>query len=315
MGNEPLISVILPVYNGEKHLSESIESVLHQSYHKLELIVVDDCSTDSTPDIVRRYADKDARVINLRNEHNQKLPASLNIGFAKARGAYYSWTSDDNAYMPEALQNMAKMLNASPNTGLVYAMCQLMDDGGKDIGLMTSINGVKDDIYYANNVGACFLFRREIFEALNGYDEQLFLVEDYDFWLRAYKITAFQYLDKPLYRYRMHGQSLTQTRKHEILSRVAKLMQRSVPLDSLSEKTKHRVMRRYAEIYASIDNKALAKRYIKAIRKADYDEYIAMDEEIRRYPYGGSGLCYALCSGDCSMREIWGRVKGKFGRR
>ena len=104
----PLVSIILPVYNGQKYLRQAMASCLGQTYKNIELIVVDDCSTDSTPEIVRSFTD--SRVRYIRNEQNQRLPRSLNIGFAQARGEFFTWTSDDNYYRPEAIGRMVEYL-------------------------------------------------------------------------------------------------------------------------------------------------------------------------------------------------------------
>ena len=100
---KPLVSIVLPVYNGEKYLRESLDSILAQTMEDWELIAVDDCSKDATPQILADYAASDSRIRVMRNAENQRLPRSLNIGFAEARGEFLTWTSDDNAYAPEAL--------------------------------------------------------------------------------------------------------------------------------------------------------------------------------------------------------------------
>lgn len=82
------ISVILPVYNGEKYVANAIESILNQTYHNIELIIVNDCSADNTLQIIEDYAKKDDRIKIYCNDSNQKLPKSLNIGFSKASGDY-----------------------------------------------------------------------------------------------------------------------------------------------------------------------------------------------------------------------------------
>ena len=102
-----LISIILPTYNGEKYIRESIDSILNQTYKNWELIIVNDCSTDQTPTIVDEYATKDSRIKIINNAMNLKLPKSLNIGFKEAKGEYYTWTSDDNIFKPTALEVMA----------------------------------------------------------------------------------------------------------------------------------------------------------------------------------------------------------------
>ena len=81
-----LISVVLPVYNGEKYLRESIDSVIAQTYQNWELLIVDDCSTDSTALIAKEYAEKDSRIHYYLNEKNLRLPRNLNRGFSLAKG-------------------------------------------------------------------------------------------------------------------------------------------------------------------------------------------------------------------------------------
>src|SRR5574344_1664031 len=116
-----LVSVVLPVYNGEKYLAQSIESVLNQTYKDIELIIVNDCSTDKTEEIAQSYVDKDFRVKLINNTENQKLPKSLNIGFQNASGDYYSWTSDDNFYDLTAIEKMVKHLDENPEDVMVTA--------------------------------------------------------------------------------------------------------------------------------------------------------------------------------------------------
>src|SRR4029079_4361219 len=94
------VSIVLPVYNGGQFLRQSIESCLTQTHRNLELILVDDCSKDDTPAIIAEYAARDPRVRSIRNTTNQRLPRSLNIGFAEAGGARLTWTSHDTFYAP-----------------------------------------------------------------------------------------------------------------------------------------------------------------------------------------------------------------------
>lgn len=86
MPETPLVSIVLPVYNGEKYLASAIESILAQSYRNWELILVNDCSTDRSLEIMENYAGKDARIRVVQNAENLKLPRSLNAGFAEAKG-------------------------------------------------------------------------------------------------------------------------------------------------------------------------------------------------------------------------------------
>ena len=115
-----MISVIMPVYNGEKYLKQSIESVIQQTYKDWELIIVNDCSTDKSRDIMQSYADADRRIRIVDYGRNLKLPRSLNAGFREARGEYLTWTSDDNLYKPNALEELFGYLDYNSEIGFVY---------------------------------------------------------------------------------------------------------------------------------------------------------------------------------------------------
>lgn len=205
----PLVSIVLPTYNGSKYITQSIESCLHQTYTNFELIIVDDCSTDNTPAIIQSFAQKDNRITYIRNEKNKKLPLSLNTGFENARGAYFTWTSDDNYYAATALGEMVKVLESGSGIGLTYANYTTINDNGEVTGTV-SFEDVNNNMVTWKGCGACFLYRAAIHHTLKGYDASAFLIEDYDFFIRALTITRFYYINRhDLYFYRLHNQSLT----------------------------------------------------------------------------------------------------------
>ena len=230
---EPTVSIILPVYNGERYLNEAVESILAQTYPSWELIIVDDCSTDGTPEICQSYVKKDDRIRYVRNETNKKLPASLNVGFSHARGQYLTWISDDNRFREDALEIMAGALDHDSRIDLVYCRIQQIDEKG-DLIDPPATPQHSAFMYCTNIVLACFLYRRKVQEVLGGYDEALFLVEDYDFWLRAYRQFSFKHLKTAPYFYRVHGESLTSTRNQEIRERAHRIIQREATQSQLS---------------------------------------------------------------------------------
>jgi GT2 family glycosyltransferase len=205
---QPLISIILPTYNGSRYLREAIESCLAQTYQDWELIIVDDCSTDSTPQIIAEYEQRDSRVRSIRHEINKKLPQALNTGHAAARGDYITWTSDDNRFLPRALQEMTRFLEQHPSVALVYSDCVLIGDQGEYLRDFPSLPPSR--LAYVDTL-ACFLYRRSMYETLGGYDVDLFLAEDYEYWLRAYRQFEFAQLPQVLYQYRWHNRSLTKS--------------------------------------------------------------------------------------------------------
>jgi len=199
------VSIVLPTYNGSRYLREAIANCLNQTYSNIELIVVDDASTDDTPAILASYQDPRLQVI--RHERNKRLPTALNTGFAHATGKYLTWTSDDNFYTPQAIETLVQYLEDHPLVAFVYSRCWLVDETGAVVGEVET--GPPEGLEYNNCVGACFLYRREVYEAIGDYNAKVALSEDYEYWLRVMQRFRMAFLDEPLYYYRQHSQSLT----------------------------------------------------------------------------------------------------------
>lgn len=224
----PRVSVILPVHNGAAYLETAAASILGQTFADFELICVDDGSSDATPQLLEQIAASDSRVRIIANRPNKGLPGALNVGFAAARGALHSWTSDDNIARPQLLERLVAALDRHPEAAIAHANYTLIDGAGAVIGFQKV--GPASDILLGNRIGAAFLYRAELTRALSGYDEALFGVEDYDFWLRAARSFRFVTLDEDLYLYRRHGASLTDRRSQTIHRMVAEIIQRELEL-------------------------------------------------------------------------------------
>lgn len=218
----PKVSIVLPTYNGEKYIKESIESILSQTLTDWELIIVNDCSKDTTASIISEYASEDDRIKIITNEQNQKLPESLNIGFRQACGEYLTWTSDDNMYKPQALKTMADYLDSNQECPMVCTAMDVIDADGVYLYTMTDYSDEK--MLYTNCVGACFMYRYEVMKKIGDYDNDKFLVEDYNYWLRIFfNYGKIDFIDKNIYKYRIHEQSLTKQRKLQISMQLMKM--------------------------------------------------------------------------------------------
>ena len=235
----PRVSMVMPVHNGARWLAEAIESVLTQDFGDFELILVDDASRDASPAIMADAAARDPRVRLLHLDTNVGLPAALNHGFAAARSELHSWTSDDNLLRPTMLARLVAALDARPDADIVHADFLLIDDAGNQIG-RTRVGPV-DRLLHGNNIGACFLYRARVTEALGGYDTGLFGVEDYDFWLRAARQFTFVTLHEDLYLYRKHGGSLTSRRAEHIQALTAEIVERALP-DALPVRSRSEIL-------------------------------------------------------------------------
>lgn len=256
---DPLVSIILPTYNGSRFLHHAIESCLSQSYSQWELILVDDASTDGTPDIIARYENRDGRIKSVRHEVNRKLPASLNSGFALAEGDLLTWTSDDNRYRDSALESMVATLERNPEVGIVYADATLIDDGGREIGRV--ISPQPEELPYWNSVGACFLYRRFVMDIMGNYDESLFLAEDHEYWLRALTTFRFHHLSEELYLYRVHEGALSQTHSEAVKLAVRRMLEYYLARSLRDGRCRSLAYLRLARDAAALRQKQRATRY------------------------------------------------------
>ena len=241
MNDKPAISAVLPTYNGSRYIDRAIESVVGQTFADWELIVVNDASTDDTAAKIDAWAGRDGRIRTLHLTANRKLPGALNDGFRLAKGDYLTWTSDDNWYAPEAFAKMAAVLQTRPAVDVVYTAMTEVDEAGSTAGMLPAL--APKELAVTNCVGACFLYRRSVHQLLNGYREDLFLAEDYDFWLRAYLDFRLEPLDELLYFYRKHSGSLTELRKAAIARATETAVEAWIKhTDRLSRKTRGRAL-------------------------------------------------------------------------
>jgi glycosyltransferase involved in cell wall biosynthesis len=158
-GPHPRVTVGIPVYNGENFLAEAIESVLAQTYADLELLIADNCSTDSTREICDEYARLDARVHYRRNERNLGGPANFNLLAGLARGEYFKWVAHDDRILPELLEAGVRALDSAPDAVLAYSCARCIDEGGA---VLHSYEGAMEhDVWPRSPADR---FRRLIFE-------------------------------------------------------------------------------------------------------------------------------------------------------
>ena len=249
---KPKISIVLPCYNGAKMIGEAIESIIAQTYKDWELIIVNDCSTDNTLEVANAYASKDKRIRVLSNEKNSKLPATLNHGFREARGELWTWTSDDNLLLPNMLEVMSDYFENHPNIDFVVADEQYIGMQGNVI----SIHTVPDDISMLlplnNYIGAAFMYRAEIAKRIGDYREDLFLVEDYEYFLRLNDNGQIAHIPQILYQYRDNPGSLTATRQREIAACLCKLRVEYLP--TVEERYKNTLGMLVLYYYRIVDN-------------------------------------------------------------
>ncbi len=220
------ISIVLPVYNGQDYLREALDSIHQQTCGDYELVVVDDGSTDDTPQILDEYARQDPRARVIR-QPNLKLPAALSNGFRQARGEFLTWTSADNRLKPCFLEKMLDSLQRHPRWDMIYANEDVIDETGRPLHgtywyadyqrpLRSEHIHFPADVSELNTrpnnfIGGAFLYRSRVAFLLGNYSPLRFGLEDYDYWMRVNSLLTLRHTDftEPVYEYRLHGNSLT----------------------------------------------------------------------------------------------------------
>lgn len=252
----PLVSIVLPTYNRAHLIRKSIDTCLAQTLQDIELVVVNDCSTDDTAHILKEYALKDKRLKVINNEINLRLPASLNRGFAEATGKYFTWTSDDNLYASNALEVLSNTLEQNPGADLVYANYNEIDSNDQVTGIAI-MNDINKSFMLWKGCGSCFMYKSIVHQTNKGYDPTLFLIEDYDFFVRASLKFKFIYLNRnDLYSHRHHADSLTSLQGHAVfeLQKIIVEKKQAILLPSFSDYDKMLFYRKYAVYYAVLKN-------------------------------------------------------------
>ncbi len=216
----PLVSVLMPAYNGEKYLAEAIDSILTQTFADFEFIIVDDGSTDGSAQIIRDYAQRDERIRFFQHAVNRGQSSALNTGLAEARGEYIAGMDADDISLPERLRKQVDFLNKNPAIGVVATWRRLIDQDAQPLDIVEApanhVHIVFNLVIGAVNIGgALAMMRRSLLESVGGYDESV-LVRDWELWTRLASRTRFANLPETLYLNRKHDANLTLVRYQEL---------------------------------------------------------------------------------------------------
>lgn len=133
MDKQPLVSVIIPVYNAEKIISYTLDSVLNQTYKNLEVIAIDDCSTDGSYDILLQYQKKDKRVKVLKNDTNKKVAETRNVGISYASGEFVAFVDSDDIWIPNKIEKQIEFMLQN-DCKLTFTSVRFIDDSGNETG-------------------------------------------------------------------------------------------------------------------------------------------------------------------------------------
>lgn len=219
------VSVIIPSYNHEKFIGDAIESVLNQSYPHIEIIVVDDGSTDGTQEILSRFQSQ----INIMFmfQENSGGSAARNSGIRVAQGRYICFLDSDDVFHPEKVERQIEFFNTNPEIGLVHTGAYVLlkaNEGWKHWYTYTppvfhSRDEQIKELLKANYI-ACstVMVRRDLFSQVGLFNTKYDYAPDYDMWLRLLTCSDFSSIPEALIHYRWHGGNQSRNLNHDAVS-------------------------------------------------------------------------------------------------
>lgn len=241
------ISVVMAVYNGEKYLRTAIDSILNQTYPDFEFIIIDDCSTDNTVNILKSYTD--ARIKVVRNEQNLRLPASLNKGLKIARGKYIARMDADDISVPDRFEKQVKYLDDHQDIAVIGGSFQVFNEIGENLYINKARCDEKLDKYYLlpSPIGHPTAMLRKSMTVDEGflYDEKYTSAQDYDLWLRIAQKHKINNIPDVVLKYRVHNSSISKTRSEEQQLNAANIFIRNLPIKISMEEVRAILRQRY----------------------------------------------------------------------
>lgn len=230
MAKDPVLSIIIPLYNHEKYIKKAIESVIRQTYPFWELIIIDDGSFDHSAEIAGRFQDKRIRLVMQKNAGAHQ---AINRGLEMAKGEYLAILNSDDLYEKKRFEIMLQYMQEHTEVGFSCSYLYVINEKGRKLGVKKGWSNMepwllenpqmsfqdpydfKKNLFVSNFISTTsnFLFRRSLYEKIGGM-RNLRFAHDWDFALRAAEVTQCKIIEQPLMRYRVHeANTITSNRK------------------------------------------------------------------------------------------------------
>ena len=294
MNANPLVSIIIPVYNGENYMRQAIDSALNQTYKNIEVIVVNDGSKDKTDEIALSYGDK----IRYFKKENGGVSSALNKGIAEMKGEYFSWLSHDDMYTPDKVEKSVLAIDyCKDENTLIYCASMAVDKDLKPLKKKKFSDQKKyllwqealmESLTTGAYAGCNFLIPKKAFDECGGFNENLRFIQDTVMWEKLF-LNGFSLLKIPevCVKYRIHGGQLTQTGR-AIFKQEAKDISYEVLPQFLKISTKeNNFLKPYAINCAKGDQKQIVKNIIKS---ANEHQLFSLLDKVEIFAMG----CYGM---------------------
>jgi len=267
---KPLVSVIIPTFNRSRFFKEAIDSALAQTYSHIEIIVIDDGSTDNTKEIVKSFGKK----VRYVYQNHSELPATRNKGLGLAKGKYVAFLDDDDVWFSQKIEKEVAYLESHPNLGFIFSAAHIVDENGQKIESRALENTTPltfKNLYNWNMIisPSVTLIRKECFDHVGMFDEDLIQSCDYDMWLRIAQEYKFDYLEAYLTNYRMHSKSLSKDLDRRATFHKMIFLKADIGRNKTWRQTRIRIARSYYFIaeqhYHNKDSMKAFRKFIEAI--------------------------------------------------
>jgi glycosyltransferase involved in cell wall biosynthesis len=254
MSDEPKVSVVIATYNYAHYIAGAIRSALDQILADIEVVVVDDGSTDDTEDVMRPFLG-DPRVRYVKTE-NRGQPAAENTGIVSSRAPLIAFLDADDLWLPAKLEKQVALFERDPDLGIAYSRRLLMDQDGHELeyGQPTLYRGwITEQMFLRNFV--CFsssVVARRVFDAVGLFDERRRQASDYDLWLRASREFRFDFVDEPLVLYREGHASLKKQGGTQLVSALGIMDEFLARYEGRAGLAPGLIRRAYSETYTNL---------------------------------------------------------------
>jgi len=240
------ISIVIPIFNAENFLSDCIDSALNQTYKDIEIIAVNDGSTDSSISILENYKNK----IKIYDKQNGGTSSALNFGIKNMTGDWFKWLSADDVLKNDAIEKLVseiKKLGEDAKNCIFYSHFDIINESGEILETFTEPNNNSLDIFQRNVIlldhfygnGTTSIMHKSIFEKCGFFDESLKFKDDYEFWLRCCLLFNFKLhlIPENLAQYRIHSNQLTKIRYNDAIEKIDQI--KSIIFQKLSQELKN----------------------------------------------------------------------------
>lgn len=275
----PKVSVIIPTYNYAKYLPETIDSVLRQTYQDLEIIVIDDGSTDNTKEIIQRYIRSSDKIKYILQE-NKGPAAARNRGIKEAKGEYIAFLDSDDIWVTEKLDIQASYLEQNKDIFFLYAKADVLNEHGKKIGIKPESNQHHEFKKLIFEWGyfptATVMIRKECFDKVGFFSEDLRIMEDIHLWIRISRHYKMHGMDQILGIYHRHSNNVTLNK--ELVYKSTAMVYEKILAEFPNDVPRKKLRQRIAQYYYQ-----LGKYYFDLQRYPDATRHVW--HAIKTYPF------------------------------